>query len=90
MTWRGEVEDGTGWGGLVPTKAEREAEKAAAADMTYRGRLQSLLFDLWRDEVLSEQQCAKYHGVDLVSMRRIFDCEAARRGLSSRDAPQAR
>ncbi len=23
MSWRGEVEDGVGWGGLVPTKAER-------------------------------------------------------------------
>lgn len=26
MSWRGETEDGSGWGGLVPTKAEREAE----------------------------------------------------------------
>ena len=26
--WRGEVEDGLGWGGLVPTAAERRAEKA--------------------------------------------------------------
>jgi hypothetical protein len=30
MTWRGEVEDGTGWGGLVPTKAERESGRQAA------------------------------------------------------------
>lgn len=30
MTWRGEVEDGTGWGGLVPTKAEREAKRQAS------------------------------------------------------------
>lgn len=27
MAWRGEVEDGVGWGGLVPSKAERLAEK---------------------------------------------------------------
>ncbi len=26
MPWRGETEDGVGWGGLVPTKAEREQE----------------------------------------------------------------
>ncbi len=29
MTWRGEVEDGMGWGGLVPTKAERDAKSQA-------------------------------------------------------------
>ncbi len=29
MSWRGEIEDGTGWGGLVPTKAERDAKKPA-------------------------------------------------------------
>lgn len=26
MTWRGETEDGIGWGGLVPSKAERAQE----------------------------------------------------------------
>jgi hypothetical protein len=26
MAWRGEVEDGTGWGGLVSSKAELRAE----------------------------------------------------------------
>ena len=26
MTWRGEVEDGTGWGGLVASKAELREE----------------------------------------------------------------
>lgn len=31
MAWRGEVEDGTGWGGLVPSKAERLAEDRQAA-----------------------------------------------------------
>jgi hypothetical protein len=30
MSWRGEIEDGAGWGSLVPTKAEREARKPAA------------------------------------------------------------
>jgi hypothetical protein len=29
----GEVEDGTGWGGLVETKAEREARKEHRAEM---------------------------------------------------------
>ena len=31
MAWRGEVEDGTGWGGLVPSKAERLADEMQAA-----------------------------------------------------------
>jgi hypothetical protein len=31
MTWRGEVEDGTGWGGLVASKAEQRAEAQQAA-----------------------------------------------------------
>lgn len=51
----------------------------------YRGKLQVLLFDLWRDGILSEQQCAKYHDVDLVSIRRIFDIEAMRRGMKNRE-----
>ncbi len=31
MSWRGEVEDGLGWGGLVSTKSERLAEERQAA-----------------------------------------------------------
>ena len=31
MAWRGEVEDGTGWGGLVASKAEQRAEAQQAA-----------------------------------------------------------
>ena len=31
MSWRGETEDGIGWGGLVPSKAERLAEERRAA-----------------------------------------------------------
>lgn len=33
MSWRGETEDGAGWGGLVPSKAElrEEAERARSA-----------------------------------------------------------
>ena len=31
MAWRGEVEDGTGWGGLVASKAEQRAEARQAA-----------------------------------------------------------
>ncbi len=27
MSWRGEVEDGSGWGGLVPSKAERDQDR---------------------------------------------------------------
>lgn len=33
MTWRGEVEDGMGWGGLVGSKAEQDARKAHRAEM---------------------------------------------------------
>lgn len=32
MAWRGEVEDGDGWGGLVPGKAERDQERREAAE----------------------------------------------------------
>ena len=31
MAWRGEVEDGTGWGGLVASNAEKRAEARQAA-----------------------------------------------------------
>ena len=31
MAWRGEVEDGTGWGGLVASKSEQRAEARRAA-----------------------------------------------------------
>lgn len=31
MAWRGEVEDGTGWGGLVASKSEQRAEARQAA-----------------------------------------------------------
>lgn len=31
MTWRGEVEDGTGWGGLVASKSEQRAEARQSA-----------------------------------------------------------
>lgn len=31
MAWRGEVEDGMGWGGLVASRAEQRAEARLAA-----------------------------------------------------------
>lgn len=31
MAWRGEVEDGTGWGGLVASKSEQREEARQAA-----------------------------------------------------------
>ena len=31
MAWRGETEDGIGWGGLVPSKSEQRAEARQAA-----------------------------------------------------------
>ena len=31
MAWRGEVEDGLGWGGLVASKSERREEARLAA-----------------------------------------------------------
>lgn len=33
MTWRGEVEDGLGWGGLVPSREKREQEHEDARRM---------------------------------------------------------
>ena len=39
MTWRGEVEDGSGWNGLVPSKAELEQERREVA---YKQRIEDL------------------------------------------------
>jgi hypothetical protein len=47
-----------------------------------------LLYELWRDGVLSEQQCAKRYGVDLVTMRRLLDDRAQAAGFSSRGEAQ--
>lgn len=55
---------------------------------TWRGKMQILIFDLWRDGVLTEQQCATYTGEDLVQVRRLLDCEAARRGYKCREEAQ--
>ena len=56
---------------------------------TYRAKLERLLFDLWRDGVMSEQQCAKYAGTSLVGMRQALDCQAVLHGYGNREDAQA-
>jgi hypothetical protein len=56
---------------------------------TWRARFERLVFDLWRDDILTEQQCAKYADTDIVSVRRILDCQALLFGFKSRDEAQA-
>ena len=58
MSWRGETEDGIGWGGLVPTKAERDAERAEATQRSKMLAMETALpriaaFPRTRDEELS-------------------------------------
>jgi hypothetical protein len=67
--------------------AESSATRQAECG-TWRGKMQILVFDLWRDGVLTEQQCAAYTGEDLVQVRRLLDCEAAKRGYKCREDAQ--
>lgn len=58
MAWRGETEDGIGWGGLVPTKAERDAELAKATQRSKMLAMEAALlriaaFPRTRDEEMS-------------------------------------
>lgn len=47
-------------------------------------QLRRLLFDLWRDGVLSEQQCATYLDADLVYARGVLDIQAQNNGFRDR------
>lgn len=86
MSRRGEIEDGMGWGGLVPTRAELISQRREREELyEERHRFHALLFDLWADEVLTEQQCARYLGLDLLATRKTLDDEARRRGYKARD-----
>lgn len=58
MSWRGETEDGIGWGGLVPTKAERDAERVEATQRSKMLAMETALlriaaFPRTRDEEMS-------------------------------------
>jgi hypothetical protein len=50
---------------------------AEPPDMRFRLRMARLLAELHGDEYLSEQQCARYMGIDLVSWRRLERCFTA-------------
>ncbi len=54
--------------------AERPATPAGEADIEFRLRIARLLSELHGEEVLSEQQCARYMRIDLVSWRRLERC----------------
>lgn len=54
MSWRGETEDGIGWGGLVPTKAERDAERAEA---TQRSKMLAMETALLRIAAYPRGRC---------------------------------
>lgn len=51
--------------------AAPSAEQGEALDIEFRLRIARLLAELHGEETLSEQQCARYMGIDLVSWRRI-------------------
>lgn len=91
MSRRGEIENGMGWGALVPTRAELNNQRREREELREeRQRFHALLFDLWADEVLTEQQCARYLGLDLLATRKTLDDEATRRGYKTRDLAPAR
>ena len=72
------------------TLLEPDRELYMTTPTTWRARLERLVFDLWRDEILTEQQCAKYAETELISVRRILDCQALVLGFNDRDEAQAR
>lgn len=49
----------------------------AAPDIAFRLRMARMMAELHGEEVLSEQQCARYMGIDLVSWRRLEHCFSA-------------
>lgn len=49
----------------------------------YKLRLGRLLYELHRDEVLSEQQCAGIFDCDLVTWRRMRECYEAKSGTDA-------
>lgn len=62
MAWRGEVEDGIGWGGVVPSKSEQRAEARQAALEADAARYRWLR---QRYDVLCRMQAAQGLGLDL-------------------------
>jgi hypothetical protein len=67
----------------VPAGATLEDAYAAGRadqqdeDIAFRLRIARLLAELHGNETLSEQQCARYMGIDLVSWRRLEHCFSA-------------
>lgn len=49
----------------------RRLHQECEASMKFRLRVARMLAELHGEEILSEQQCARYMGIDLVSWRRI-------------------
>lgn len=59
------------------------------ADQPVAGeKLRELVFELWCDGILSEQQCATRMGLDLVSLRVMLDGMAMLKGHRSREDAQ--
>lgn len=61
---------------------------APAPDIEFRLRIARLLSELHGEEVLSEQQCAKYMRIDLVSWRKLEACFSAG-GFAPEGHPQS-
>lgn len=62
---------------IVRQHIEQSAPQAApvqAADIAFRLRIARLLAEFNGESILSEQQCAKYMQIDLVSWRKLCHC----------------
>ena len=75
--------------GLAHNQTEAIEHSLAHRAEKAERQLQFLLFDLWRDGILTEQQCATYRDVDLVSLRGMLDTEAQNRGFRDRIEAQS-
>lgn len=77
-----EPNGGKCYGGRTLTEACAAARNLAATDpmsdqeIAFRLRMARLLAEFHGDEVLSEQQCARYMGINLVSWRKLERCFA--------------
>jgi hypothetical protein len=62
---------------ITTREARTSAGPDAEPDMRFRLRIARLLAELHGEEALSEQQCARYMDIDLVSWRKLEHCFSA-------------
>lgn len=62
------------FGAMFAEYSASRGQAPAGADLAFMLKTARLLAELHGESVLSEQQCAKHMGIDLVSWRRLEDC----------------